>query len=72
MLEQVKNQANNYELIQILLTEFRLLVDSAKQPRERAEDNQEQKKYFFGKTKQHTLKDQLVTLPKAPILSMSS
>ena len=34
------------------------------QPRARPLDNQEQKKYFSGKKRQHTFKNQFVTLPE--------
>jgi len=34
------------------------------QPRERPSDNQEQKEYFSGKKRQHTFKNQFVTLPE--------
>jgi len=33
------------------------------QPRERPSDNEEQKEYFSGKKKQHTFKNQFITLP---------
>lgn len=35
LLEQVEHQASDYALVQELLTEFQLLVDSMEQPRER-------------------------------------
>lgn len=34
------------------------------QPRERPSDNQEQREYFSGKKKHHTLKNQFITLPE--------
>ncbi len=34
------------------------------QPRERPLDNQEQQEYFSGKKKQHTFKNQFITLPQ--------
>lgn len=64
LLEQVEHQASDYALVQELLTEFQLLVDSMEQPRERPSDNQEQQEYFSGKKKQHTFKNQVITLPK--------
>jgi len=42
-----------------------LIVDSAEQPIERQTDYQEQKKYYSGKQKRHTLKSQFIVLPKA-------
>lgn len=47
-----------------LLSQFRLIVDSTEQPRERPEDNQAQRECFSGKKKQHTFKNQLITLPE--------
>lgn len=65
LLEQVENQQNDLIIVQELLTEFELIVDSMEQPRERPGDNKEQKKYFSGKKKQHTFKNQVVSMPKA-------
>ncbi|BAY30949.1 hypothetical protein NIES2107_27970 [Nostoc carneum NIES-2107] len=60
------------------MTNFQLLVDSLEQhasplnggnprtrlaPIDRPSDNEEQKKFYSGKKKQHTLKSQLVCLP---------
>jgi hypothetical protein len=65
LLEQVKNQVSDYELVQELLTEFELLVDSSEQPRERPGNYKEQKKFYSGKKKKHTFKNQFLILPKA-------
>lgn len=54
----------HYAIAIELLTEFQLIVDSMEQPRVRPSDNQEQKKYFSGKNRQHTFKNQFVTLPE--------
>lgn len=51
--------------MQEILTNFKLLVDSVEQPIDRLSDNEEQKKFFSGKKKQHTLKSQVVGLPEA-------
>ena len=64
LLEQVEDHASDYEVVQELLTEFQLIVDSMEQPRERPSDNQEQREYFSGKKKHHTLKNQFITLPE--------
>jgi hypothetical protein len=48
LLEQVKNQTSDYEVVQELLTEFELLVDSTEQQRERPGEYKEQKKFFSG------------------------
>jgi Helix-turn-helix of DDE superfamily endonuclease len=60
LLEQVKNQESDFKIVQKLLTEFELIVDSMEQCRERYGDNEEQKKYFFGKKK-----NQVVSMPEA-------
>lgn len=65
MLEQVNNQDSDYAIVQELLSEFELVVDSYEQPRERPESNDEQKKFFSGKKKRHTFKSQVVSLPLA-------
>ena len=65
LLEQVKNQVSDYEIVQEILQEFELLVDSTEQPRERPRDYKEQKKFYSGKKKQHTFKNQLIILPEA-------
>lgn len=45
------------------MTEYELIVDTYEQPRKRPGDYQEQKKYYSGKKKNHTLKNQLIVLP---------
>ena len=52
-------------MVQELLREFELLVDSTEQPRERPRDYKEQEKFYSGKKKQHTFKNQLIILPEA-------
>ena len=46
-----------------ILTEYELIVDSCEQLRERPKEDQEPKKYYSGKKKNHTLKNQLIILP---------
>jgi DDE superfamily endonuclease/Helix-turn-helix of DDE superfamily endonuclease len=65
LLEQVGNQEGDLMIVQEILTSFKLLVDSVEQPRDRPSDNEEQKKFFSGKKKQHTIKNQIICLPKA-------
>lgn len=65
LLEQVKTQESDLMIVQKLLTEFELIVDSMEQCRERPGSNEEQKKYFSGKKKQHTFKNQVVSMPEA-------
>lgn len=64
LLEQVEEHESDSALVLELLTEFRLIVDSSEQPRERPSAPQEQKEYFSGKKKQHTFKNQFITLPQ--------
>jgi hypothetical protein len=65
LLEQVENQTSDSEVVQELLTEFELLVDSTEQHRERPGEYKEQKKFFSGKKKKHTFKNQFIILPQA-------
>ena len=65
LLEQVRNQTSDSEVVQELLREFELLVDSTEQHRERPGEYKEQKKFFSGKKKQHTFKNKFIILPKA-------
>ncbi len=64
MLEQVKKWGSDWEWIQEILTEFQLIVDSSEQARERPGEYEEQQKFFSGKKKNHTLKNQFIVLPK--------
>jgi DDE superfamily endonuclease/Helix-turn-helix of DDE superfamily endonuclease len=64
LLEQVEEKDSDYAIAMEILTEFQLIVDSMEQPRERPSDNEEQKEYFSGKKKQHTFKNQFITLPE--------
>ncbi len=65
LLEQVGNQTNDYEVVQELLTEYELLVDSTEHHRERPGEYKEQKKFFSGKKKKHTFKNKFIILPEA-------
>ncbi len=67
LLEQIKKfqEEEEKEIVLEMLTDYELIVDSAEQPIERPSDYQEQKKYYSGKQKRHTLKSQFVVLPKA-------
>lgn len=64
LLEQVESHRSDYALVVELLSQFRLTVDSTEQPRERPRDNHAQRECFSGKKKQHTFKNQLITLPE--------
>ena len=63
-MEEVKGDAQKYEDFRKILTEYQLIVDSAEQPTARPVDYEEQKKYYSGKKKMHTLKNQFIVLPK--------
>lgn len=63
IIEQVKKNASDYEIVKEILTEYELIVDSCEQPRERPGEYSEQKKYYSGKKKNHTFKNQLIVLP---------
>jgi len=63
LLEQVRNQTSDYEVVQELLTEFELLVDSTEQDRERQAEYKEQK-FFSGKKKNIPLKISSSFFPK--------
>ena len=63
LLESVKKNASDYEIVQEILTDYELIVDSSEQPRERPGDYKEQKKYYSGKKKNHTFKNQITVLP---------
>lgn len=65
LIEQVESQESDSAIVRELLTDFELIVDSYEQPRQRPKDNKEQQEYFSGKKKRHTLKSQVVSLPKA-------
>ena len=63
LLEQVKKNDLDWEWVKELLVEWELVVDSSEQARERPKLYQEQKKFYSGKKKNHTLKNQLIVLP---------
>jgi hypothetical protein len=64
LLEQVKKLEENSEEIKKMLTNYELIVDTEEQGIERSLDYQEQKKHYSGKKKMHTLKNQIICLPK--------
>lgn len=63
LLEQVKKNASDYEIVKEVLTEYELTVDSYEQVRERPGSNEEQEKYYSGKQSNHTFKSQIIILP---------
>jgi Helix-turn-helix of DDE superfamily endonuclease/DDE superfamily endonuclease len=64
LLEQLENKEGYLMIVQEILTNFKLLVDSLEKPMDRPSGNDEQKKFFSGKKKQHTIKNQMVSLPE--------
>lgn len=57
-----KNESDS-EIVKEILTDYELIVDSYEQVRERPGDNKEQEKYYSGKAKKHTFKNQIIILP---------
>jgi hypothetical protein len=65
LIEQVKKNESDYEILKEVLTDYELIIDSYEQVRERPGDNKEQEKYFSGKAHKHTFKTQMIILPDA-------
>jgi DDE superfamily endonuclease/Helix-turn-helix of DDE superfamily endonuclease len=63
LIEQVKNNEADYEVVKEILRDYELIVDSYEQVRERPGDNDEQEKYFSGKKSNHTFKSQMIIMP---------
>ena len=63
LIEQLKKNAADYEIVKEILTEYELIVDSYEQVRERPGDNNEREKYFSGKKSNHTFKSQMIIMP---------
>lgn len=63
LIEQVKKNEIDYEVVKEVLTEYELTVDSYEQVRERPVDNELQEKYYSGKKSNHTFKSQMIILP---------
>lgn len=61
LLEELKNQPQNRDMLNELLEEIELLVDSTEQARPRPKNYQEQKKYFSGKQQSHTFKNSFIS-----------
>ena len=62
-IEEAKKDEWKYQELWEGLSEYKLIVDSAEKAIERLGDYQEQKKYYSGKEKIHTLKNQSRVLP---------
>ena len=63
-LEQFQQKEDEYLWIQEILTEQELIVDSTEQSIYRPYSDDKQKKYYSGKKKNHTLKNQIITTEK--------
>ena len=61
LLEELKNQPQNQQMLLELLEEIELLVDSTEQDRTRPKNYQEQKKFFSGKQRSHTFKNSVIS-----------
>ncbi|MGD1874119.1 MAG: transposase family protein [Mastigocoleus sp.] len=64
LLEEVEDKEGDLIIVQEILTQFKLIVDSLEQPIDRPSDNDKQKKFYSGKKKRHTLKNQIISLPE--------
>jgi hypothetical protein len=58
-----QKKTGDYEVVKDILTRHELIVDSSEQQIERPIEYEEQKKYYSGKKKTHTRKNQLIILP---------
>ena len=61
--EHVRNNEEDEEELSKLLNEYELIVDSEEQAIPRPKDYDEQKKFYSGKKKYHTKKNQFIVLP---------
>ena len=64
LIEQVKKNDNEHQWVQEVLAEMELIVDSCEQAIERPGEYEQQKKFYSGKKKNHTLKNQFIVTPK--------
>ncbi|MGD1701282.1 hypothetical protein [Dapis sp. BLCC M229] len=64
MLEQVKKKESDEFWVKEILKELELIVDSTEQDRERPVHEEKQKKYYSGKQKSHTFKNQIIITEK--------
>lgn len=64
LFEEIEQKEENWSDFQEYLAQYRLLVDSTEQDRERPQDDREQKAYYSGKKKRHTFKSSVISLPE--------
>lgn len=62
-MEEVQGDEDKHQKLRQILLDYELIVDSAEQAIQRPSDYEEQKKYYSGKKKMHTLKNQIIVLP---------
>ncbi|MEH1913163.1 transposase family protein [Nostoc sp.] len=62
-IEEASTDSQKHRELQHKLSEYELIVDSAEQATARPSDYQEQKRYYSGKKKMHTMKNQFIVLP---------
>ena len=62
-LESLGDKPDELDAMLQNFTELNLLVDSFEQPCQRPQDKVKQKSYYSGKKKQHTFKNQVLSLP---------
>ena len=60
LLDEFSGKENEYLWIKEALTEIELIVDSTEQDIFRPKNDEKQKKYYSGKQKSHTLKNQII------------
>jgi hypothetical protein len=63
LYEELGNCAEAWSVVQAMLEEWELIVDSTEQPRQRPEDSDLQKQHYSGKKKQPTYKNQVIGFP---------
>ena len=62
-MEEVEGDSQKLQELHRILREYELIVDRAEQAISRPVEYQEQKKYYSGKKKMHTFKNQFIVLP---------
>ena len=62
-MSQLKKYELDVDEFLEILENYQLILDSSEQPRQRPESSEEQKKWYSGKKKNHTFKNQLIVLP---------
>ena len=64
LLEQVNKKPGELEWVREALSSYELIVDSTEQPIERPGDKETQEIYYSGYRKMHSMKNQVIVLPK--------